>query len=96
MEKRKTNNPNGRPKGTPNKITTDLREFIRLLLSDNLEQLRADFEQLEGKDRLIIMERLLSYVLPKLNNMVINEDVDKKGLKSKEEFLALMDRARSS
>lgn len=96
MEKRKTNNPNGRPKGTPNKITTDLREFIRLLLSDNLEQLRADFEQLEGKDRLIIMERLLSYVLPKLNNMVINEDVDKKGLKSKEEFLALIDRARSS
>lgn len=74
MEKGKTNNPNGRPKGTPNKITTDLREFIGLLLNDNLEQLRADFEKLEGKDRLIVMERLLSYVLPKFSNVTMNEE----------------------
>lgn len=88
MEKGKTNNPNGRPKGTPNKITADLREFIGLLLNDNLEQLRADFEQLEGKDRLIVMERLLSYVLPKLSNITMNEEPEIKDKRlGKEEFL---------
>lgn len=88
MEKGKTNNPNGRPKGTPNKITTDLREFIGLLLNDNLEQLRADFEKLEGKDRLIVMERLLSYVLPKLSNVTMNEEPEIKDKRlGKEEFL---------
>ena len=88
MEKGKTNNPNGRPKGTPNKITADLREFISLLLNDNLEQLRADFEQLEGKDRLIMMERLLGYVLPKLSNITMNEEPEMKDKRlSKEEFL---------
>lgn len=88
MEKGKTNNPNGRPKGTPNKITADLREFIGLLLNDNLEQLRADFEKLEGKDRLIVMERLLSYVLPKLSNVTMNEEPEIKDKRlGKEEFL---------
>ena len=95
MERGRTNNPNGRPKGAPNKITTDLREFIGLLLNNNLEQLRADFEQLDGKDRLIMMEKLLSYVLPKLSNITMNDEpVEQEVLKSREEFLKKVERAR--
>lgn len=58
-------NPNGRPKGTPNKVTATMREWVAGLLYDNREQLQEDFKHLPAKDRLIIAERLLHYVLPK-------------------------------
>jgi len=97
MNKGKTNNPNGRPAGTPNRITADLREYLKQLLSDNLDQFSEDFEQLEPKDRLIIMERFLSYILPKLSGITIKEEmVDEKKLKSKEEFMASLNSVRKS
>jgi hypothetical protein len=34
-QKGKTNNPNGRPKGIPNKVTQDFRDTVRRLLEDN-------------------------------------------------------------
>lgn len=94
MAKGITNNPFGRPKGTPNKITADLREFVGQLLSDNLEQFNTDFQQLEAKDRLIIMEKLLSYVLPKLSNITLNEEQEPERLKTKEEFLSMIERTK--
>ena len=97
MEKGNTNNPKGRPAGTPNRITTDLREFLKLLLTDNLEQFKTDFEHLEPKDRLIMMERFLGYILPKLSGITIKEQVvDEKKLKTREEFLARLNRVANS
>ncbi len=69
--KGKTGNPNGRTKGTPNRITIEFREFIKELLNENLEQIRDDYKSLEPKDRLLITEKLLSYVLPKLTSTSI-------------------------
>ena len=94
MIKGKTNNPNGRPKGKPNRITADLREYLKQLLNDNLDQFSKDFEQLEPKDRLIIMERLLGYILPKLSNVAINEEPEGKPQKTKEDFLKAIENAR--
>lgn len=34
MNKGITNNPNGRPKGIPNKITSDTRELLSKFVSD--------------------------------------------------------------
>lgn len=94
MIKGKTNNPNGRPKGKPNRITADLREYLKQLLNDNLDQFSKDFEQLEPKDRLIMMERLLGYILPKLSNVAINEEPEGKPLKNKEDFFRAIENAR--
>ena len=92
--KGKTNNPNGRPKGKPNRITADLREYIKQLLSDNLDQFSKDFEQLEPKDRLIIMEKLLSYILPKLSNVAINEEPEISTQKPLQDFMTKIRRAK--
>lgn len=66
MKKGKTNNPNGRPKGTPNKVTSTIRNWIVELINDNREQLQNDLKSLDPKDRLSFIEKLLPYILPKV------------------------------
>ncbi|MCR5192545.1 MAG: hypothetical protein K6D59_04500 [Bacteroidales bacterium] len=60
-----TNNPNGRPKGTPNKITKELRQWISEVIDANREQMIEDLKAVEPKERLQILERLLQYIIPK-------------------------------
>jgi len=66
----------GRAKGTPNKVTASLREFIKKMIDDNREQIIADIAVLEPKERLMILERLMSYVLPKKQDINANLDND--------------------
>lgn len=64
LHKGTTNNPNGRPKGKPNRTTDELRVMVQNFIDDNLQTLQADFDKLEPKDRLTFIERLLKHVLP--------------------------------
>lgn len=66
--KGQTNNPNGRPKGTPNKITATIRNWIVELINNNRDLIENDFLQLEPKDRLMMLEKLLPYIMPKVLN----------------------------
>ena len=61
----KTNNPNGRPKGVPNKISADLRQRISDFLNNKWASVETDFDTLEPKERLMFFERLLQYSIPK-------------------------------
>jgi len=61
-----TQKTGGRQSGTPNRVTSDLRTCIKQLVTDNFEQIKTDFAELEPKDRLIIFERLLQYLIPKI------------------------------
>lgn len=72
--KGKTNNPNGRPKGTPNKVTTEFRETIRKLLEDNSENVSLWLSQVAEEDpakALDMIAKLAEYAAPKLSRQEV-------------------------
>jgi hypothetical protein len=56
QKKGQTGNPGGRPKGTPNKVTSDLRAWINELLNDNRKQIAKDIQLLEPHQRVMFFE----------------------------------------
>lgn len=71
-----TNNPNGRPTGKGNKVTTEIRELFTALLKANISKIQSDIDQLEPKDRIRNILELSKFVLPQLRStdLIINED----------------------
>lgn len=61
-----TNNPNGRPKGASNKVTTGIRERVKAFLDDNFDLVEEDFKKLDPKDKLLFYTKLLAFGLPTL------------------------------
>lgn len=68
----------GRQKGSPNKVTSAVKECISKVLTDytNSETFLKDFAELEPKERLMIAEKLMNYVVPKMQSVAV-EDVNK-------------------
>ncbi|GAB6395427.1 MAG: hypothetical protein MdMp024_1739 [Bacteroidales bacterium] len=63
--KGKSGNPDGRPQGSKNKTTADIREWIKELLDSNREQFIRDLQDIEPYQRLALLEKLLAYAVPK-------------------------------
>jgi hypothetical protein len=55
----------GRTKGTPNRTTKELKEMIHNIVEVQLDTIEEDLQDLDPKDRLNILLRLVEYVLPK-------------------------------
>ena len=77
MEKGKTNNPNGRPKGKPNKVTQETRAWLSAVIDKNRKQMERDLKALEPKDRLQMLEKLMQYVIPKQQATTVEIDFSK-------------------
>ncbi len=60
-----TKKTGGRQKGTPNKVTKDLRGWVSDLIDSNREQIEKDLQELEPKERIQVFEKFLQYTLPK-------------------------------
>ena len=59
----------GRERGTPNKLTKELRHAINDFLNNNIEEIQKNFDLLEPKDKLYFYEKILSYTLPKMQSI---------------------------
>jgi hypothetical protein len=77
LKKGNTNNRSGRPKGTPNKVTTDLRKWITCFLEDEREQIVIDWKKLNAVQRIALWERLLRYSLPQLTSTTLTTEIEK-------------------
>jgi hypothetical protein len=77
LTKGMTNNPNGRPKGIPNKSTNDLRQWIADFIEGQREQIVMDWQQLEPKERLQMFEKLMRFVLPTLQATTLQTDFER-------------------
>ncbi|MBQ6080487.1 MAG: hypothetical protein IJK93_09460 [Muribaculaceae bacterium] len=75
--KGKTNNPNGRPKGVPNKVTKTVREWITDFINDNRAQLEKDIKKLTPYERIRVIERFLPYIIPKQQAISARVDFSK-------------------
>lgn len=69
-----TRNTNGRPKGSANKSTSEIREFYKMLVSDNMELLNDDLKSLEPFQRLKVVIELSKFVLPTLKSIDIKDN----------------------
>lgn len=67
----------GRQKGTPNKVTASVKDWIAQVIDKNRRQMERDIKALEPKDRLQILEKLLGYVVPKQQSVSANVDFNK-------------------
>lgn len=77
MRGRKTG---GRTKGTPNKVNRTIKAILAEQTSDyyNSEEFKKDLKCLEPRDRLVIMEKLTSYIVPKMQSTTIDATVASK------------------
>lgn len=75
--KKGTPKSGGRQAGTPNKITTELRDRIKLFLENNFELIEEDFQKLTPDRRIVIFERYLKFVLPLLGSITIGLNIEK-------------------
>jgi hypothetical protein len=59
----------GRVGGTPNKITVELRKILKDIITEEFDSLRGRLDQLEPKERLEYLVKLMPFCLPKVDSI---------------------------
>ena len=64
----------GREQGTPNRVTKELRAILKDVLYEEICNLPDLLKELPPKERVELMVRLTSFVLPKVHSVHMKED----------------------
>lgn len=76
----------GRAKGTPNRVTTSVKDWISQVIDKNRLQAERDLKALSPKDRLLMLEKLMQYVVPKQKTEMEIKQVRVEKEKTEDEF----------
>jgi hypothetical protein len=71
-------NKNGRPKGSPNKTTQEIRDAFQCFVEDNTDKLQDWLERVAEKNpakAIELMSNLSEYILPKLSRTEVKAEV---------------------
>ena len=68
-------NGGGRQKGTPNKATSSMRDWLQKLFDKNKKQVMQDLEALDPKSRLEALAKFLPYLIPKQQAVAASVDL---------------------
>lgn len=63
----------GRELGTPNVLTKEMRAILKNIISKELETIPETLEKMEPDKRLEIVLKLLPYVLPKVEAVIMEK-----------------------
>ena len=63
----------GRIAGVPNKLTTEVKEKLQLLIDELIESL--EINKLDTNQRIKMLQIALQYTLPRLQSMVVRDEV---------------------
>lgn len=66
-KKGQSGNPTGRPKGTKNRTSEEMRLILKQIVDDNLEDLYADLKEMKPIPKAMILEKLIKYNIPALS-----------------------------
>lgn len=74
MENKRAKTPgSGRVKGTPNKTTAEARELLQKIVGKELDKLGTLLSGLEPLDRVNALAKLLPYILPKKQEVTLEQ-----------------------
>ena len=59
----------GREKGTPNKLTKEIRKILNYIVHKELEKVEENLNTLEPKQRIELLIKFIPYVLPKVESI---------------------------
>ena len=66
-------NLNGRPKGAINKNSAETKELLRQIITNQLEDVELLLNELPPRDRVDAIIKLLPYIMPKQNEIVLED-----------------------
>ena len=77
LTKGRTNNPKGKPKGTPTKKNRELREWVQKFLERKTYDLERSWKELKPEQKFALFEKLLGFALPKPQSIDLNVEMER-------------------
>ena len=73
LKKGSTNNPKGRPKGVPNKITKTVREALKDFVQSEIKKLPQTCKEMSPYERGVFFLKVLEFAIPRADKDTVEE-----------------------
>ncbi|MGB4013647.1 MAG: DUF5681 domain-containing protein [Bacteroidales bacterium] len=74
--KGQSGNPAGRPKGSKNKVTKDVKEWLLELFYNHASTLDIDLKAMTPRERWDVITKILPFIVPRLQAMQAKIDLN--------------------